>query len=83
MNFTDALKTAKTSAAIALETWETGRFVFYTPESRKTITGARTALFGSEVTYTERMSLRMPDGSVTDWRPSTNETQAVNWVVVN
>ena len=82
MNFTDAIKSAKTNPAIALDTWGEGKFVFYTPESKKLVTGERAKLFGSEIIYSERMSLHMPSGTVNDWRPSTNETQAVNWIAV-
>ena len=82
MYFTEALKQAKLNKAIAIESWGDGKFVFYSPERSFSSAKGNLELFGKNITYSESMMIRTADGKVSQWRPSTTETNSSNWVSI-
>ena len=85
--FGHALEAAKKGMKIAREGWYgKGMFVYVVPAaSYPAQTGAAKEFFGEDamVPYNAYMAIKSPDGVISTWVPSSTDTLADDWCVVD
>ena len=86
LTFGLAIEAMKKGAKIARSGWnKSGQFVYYVPaNSHLAQTGVAKAFFGygALVPYRAYMALKTVDGSVATWSPSTSDSLAEDWFIV-
>lgn len=85
MDIGQAIKLAKQGKKLARKGWNgSGMFMYYVPAaSYPAQTGAAKSHFGDTlVPYREYLALKTAQGDVATWSPSTSDTLAEDWKVV-
>lgn len=79
-----AVELSKRGYKVARLGWNgSGMFVYYVPAGTyKTMTEVAKKEFGDKVSYKDYLALKTADGSVATWAPSSSDTLATDWVIV-